>query len=118
MRRVIPIPFPQDPLVSDAAELGMAIRAARCASGMTLVDAAVTLGLSKQTLSDLEKAKGSVGVVTALRVARELGVAIFAVPAADRELVRRAIHGVRTRDDKSVEQALDRKASGKKAAAQ
>lgn len=114
MRRVIPIPFPQDPLVGDAAELGLAIRAARCASGMTLVDAAVTLGLSKQTLADLERAKGSVGVVTALRVARELGVAIFAVPAADRELVRRAIQSVRTGDDKSLEQAVDRKVSGKK----
>lgn len=58
---------------------------------MTLVDAALTLGVSKQTLTDLETAKASVGLATALRVAKELGVAVFAVPSPEREPVRRLI---------------------------
>lgn len=91
MRRVVPTPIPDDPLVADAHALGAAVRAARTASGMTLADAAMSVGISKQTLSDLETAKASVGLALALRVARELGVVVFAVPAAEREPVRKAI---------------------------
>lgn len=95
MRRVVPTPFPSDPLVNDATTFGAAIRAARTATGMTLADAAMTLGISKQTLSDLEKATASVGLSIALRVARDLGVAVFAARAADREPVRRMIINAR-----------------------
>jgi transcriptional regulator with XRE-family HTH domain len=91
MRRVVPTPFPCDPLLKDAVAFGEAIRAARTGAGMTLADAATTLGISKQTLSDLEKATGSVGLATALRAARELGVAIFGAPAAERLPVGRSI---------------------------
>lgn len=91
MRRVVPTPFPSDPLLKDAATFGASIRAARTAAGMTLADAAMTLGISKQTLSDLEKATASVGLSIALKVARDLGVAVFAAPAANREPVRRMI---------------------------
>ena len=94
MRRVCPTPFPTDPLVTDAGALGVAIRAARSNLGLTLSDAAISLGISKQTLSDLETGKGSVGLATVLRAARELGVSIFAVPAAEREPVRRAIQAL------------------------
>ena len=96
MRRVVPTKFPSDPLLKDAATFGAAIRAARTAAGMTLADAAMTLGISKQTLSDLEKATASVGLSIALKVARELGIAVFAAPAADREPVRRMILNTRT----------------------
>jgi DNA-binding XRE family transcriptional regulator len=58
---------------------------------MTLLDAALTMGVSKQTLADLETAKASVGLATALKVAKELGVAVFAVPSTEREPVRRQI---------------------------
>ena len=95
MRRVVPTHFPSDPLLKDAATFGAAIRAARTGAGMTLADAAMTLGISKQTLSDLEKATASVGLATALKVAHELGVAVFASPAGDREPVRRFIIGAR-----------------------
>lgn len=95
MRRVVPTPFPSDPLLKDAAAFGAAIRAARTGAGMTLADAAMTLGIAKQTLADLEKASASVGLAMALKVARELGVAVFATPAADREPVRRLIIGAR-----------------------
>lgn len=91
MRRVTPIPPPTDPLLLDAAAFGTAVRAARTAARLSMADAALTLGIPKQTLSDLETAHGSVGLPTALHVARELGVAVFGVPAAEREQLRRLI---------------------------
>lgn len=91
MKRVVPTPPPVDPLVADAVAFGAAVRAARTGSGMSLADAALLVGIGKQTLSDLETARTSVGLATALKVGRELGVAIFAVPAHDREWVRRLI---------------------------
>jgi len=56
-----------------------------------MVDAAAMIGVSKQTLSDLEKATGSVGLAIALRVARELGVGVFAVQPPQREAARQAM---------------------------
>jgi transcriptional regulator with XRE-family HTH domain len=91
MRRVVPKPFPSDPWVKDASTFGAAVRAARTAAGMKLADAALTLGIAKQTLSDLETSRASVGLATALEAARQLGVAIFAVPSNQREPVRRLI---------------------------
>jgi len=91
MKRVVPSPSPSDPLTSDPTSFGQAIRAARTAAGMTLVDAAATIGVSKQTLSDLEKGTGSVGLVIALRAARELGVGVFAVQPTQREAARQAL---------------------------
>jgi len=58
---------------------------------MTLVDAAAMMSVSKQTLSYLEKATGSVGLTIALRVARELGVGVFAVQPTQREAARQAL---------------------------
>jgi transcriptional regulator with XRE-family HTH domain len=58
---------------------------------MTMIDAAAMMGVSKQTLSDLEKATGSVGLAIALRVARELGVGVFAVQPTQREAARQAL---------------------------
>jgi transcriptional regulator with XRE-family HTH domain len=95
MKNVVATPFPADPWMKDAAGFGSAIRAARTGAGLSLTDAALALGLSKQTLSDLETAKASVGLASALKVAQQLGVAVFAVTADEREPVRRAIVGVR-----------------------
>ena len=41
MKRVKPLPPPADFLVPDTKALGAAIRAARCAAGMTLSEAAL-----------------------------------------------------------------------------
>lgn len=95
MKRVVPTPEPADPLIHDVAAFGAAVRAARTATGMTLADAALMLGIAKQTLSDLETARASVGLATALKVARELGVTVLAVPAREREWARRLIVGGR-----------------------
>lgn len=91
MKRVVPTPRPEDPLIADALAFGAAVRAARTGSGMSLADAALLVGIGKQTLSDLETARASVGLATALKVGRELGVAVFAVPARDRAWVSRLI---------------------------
>ncbi len=91
MKRVVPSPIPSDPLTQDPQSFGQAIRAARTAAGMTLVNAAAMMGVSKQTLSDLEKATGSVGLAIALHVARELGVGVFAVQPTQREAARQAL---------------------------
>lgn len=91
MKRVIPSAAPVDAWLQDPLSFGQSIRAARTAAGMTLVDAAAMMGVSKQTLSDLEKATGSVGLAIALRVARELGVGVFAVQPAQREAARQAL---------------------------
>ena len=69
-------------------QLGIAVRAARTQAGLTLADAALTLGVAKQTLSNLELGKPSVGLGLALEIATGLGVAIFMVPASAREQTR------------------------------
>ena len=99
MRKVVPTPPPQEALIADTAAFGAILRAARTGAGMTLADAAMAFGIAKQTLADLETAKSSVGLATALKVAAGLGVAVFAVPAADREPVRRLIVGARRSAD-------------------
>ncbi|WP_349742103.1 helix-turn-helix domain-containing protein [Roseateles cavernae] len=81
MRKVVAEPFP-DPLIRDAAAFGQAVRAARTAAGISLEAAAQALGISKATLGSLEGGTGTVALGTALRVARELGVAVFATPLA------------------------------------
>ena len=99
MKRVVPTPMPADPLMADPAVFGAMIRAARTGLGLTIADAALSLGVSKQTLSDLERAEASVGLATALNVARQLGVAVLAVSALEREPVRRHILSVRQAAD-------------------
>ncbi len=91
MKRVKPITPSPDLIVSDSKAFGASIRAARCAAQMTLADAALLLGVARQTLANLETAKSSVSLDTALRAAREFGVSILAVPGGQRESVRRAL---------------------------
>lgn len=65
--------------------LGAAIRAARKHAGLRLEDAALHLGLAKQTLQNLETGHAGVAVGTALHVAASLGVRVVLVepPHAD-----------------------------------
>lgn len=80
MRRVVPIPFPASPQVPDAAAFGLLIRAARTRRGWSLAEAAARLGVSKQTMFDLERARAAVGLPLALRAAHELGLTMLALP--------------------------------------
>jgi transcriptional regulator with XRE-family HTH domain len=81
MRKVVAEVFP-DPMIPDAAAFGQAVRAARTGARISLEAAAAALGISKATLGDLEGGRGTVALGTALRVARDLGVAVFAAPLA------------------------------------
>jgi len=89
-RRVVPTPFPT-PFVTTPTQFGQAVRAARTASGMTLADAALALGVAKQTLQSLERGTASVGLATALRIAHALGVAVLAVPGSQRSAIARRL---------------------------
>lgn len=89
MRRVVPTPFPQTPEVIEPADLGRAVRASRTQTGMTLEQAALALGVSKQTLQDLEKGNAGVSLGLALKIAQGLGVAVFAVPPKQVQRARR-----------------------------
>jgi len=86
-----PVHPPIDLFVSDSEAFGASIRAARRAANITLVEASLLLGVARQTLTNLETAKSSVSLETALRAAREFGVSILAVPGGRREGVSRAL---------------------------
>jgi transcriptional regulator with XRE-family HTH domain len=94
MRTVTPKPFPSDLELRTSKQLGVAVRSARTQAGLTLADAAMTLGVAKQTLSDLELGKPSVGLGLALEIAAGLGVALFMVPASAKEQTRMRLMNV------------------------
>lgn len=85
---------PVDLFVSDSKAFGASIRAARRAANITLVEASLLLGVARQTLTNLETAKSSVSLETALRAAREFGVCLLAVPGGHRERVTRALASI------------------------
>ncbi len=91
MKRVTKVPFPSDPLVSDAGILGKAIRASRTEQGLSIEEAALTIGVAKQTLSDIETGKPTVSLGLVLKVGGELGVSLFVAPARDRERIQTLI---------------------------
>jgi DNA-binding XRE family transcriptional regulator len=91
MRRVVATAFPDDPHLPDSEAFGRFVRAARTRSGMTLEDAALAVGVAKQTLQDAETGKPTVGLGLALKIAQALGVALFAVPAEEKERSRRRL---------------------------
>jgi DNA-binding XRE family transcriptional regulator len=95
MRTVVPTSPPADPVVADARALGAAIRAARTGARVTVLDAAAAIGVSRQTMVNIETGKGAVALPIVLRAAAELGVTLFAVSSADRDVVRRAILNTR-----------------------
>lgn len=93
MKTVRPTSPPADPVLSTPEALGQALRAARTQAGIRLEDAALQLGIAKQTLQNLETGSPGVGVGTALRVAHEYGVILLGVPASQR---KRAIDAIQS----------------------
>lgn len=81
--KIIPTPLPESPRVENAAEFGAFIRSLRTQHQLRIDDAAALCGVSVQLLSDLENGSRSVGLDKALRVARQLGVAVLAVPRSE-----------------------------------
>jgi transcriptional regulator with XRE-family HTH domain len=93
LKRVVPQVFPSNPTLRTAVDFGKALRAARTGAGLSLDVAALGLGISKKTLLKLEQGAPTVAIGTALHAAAQLGVALFMVPAAHKNLARRNISG-------------------------
>ena len=91
MRRVVAQPFPEQMLLEIPQHLAAGIRAARTQTGLTLAEAAVANGISTQTMQRLEKDPAAVGFGVLLRVARNLGVSLFAVPSASQSIAQKSL---------------------------
>jgi transcriptional regulator with XRE-family HTH domain len=91
MKTVKKVDFPTQLLMTSAKELGHAVRSARTTSGFTLASAAQALGISKQTLSDLELGTGTVTLGLAFHALNALGLSVFVTPAKEIMRVRRAL---------------------------
>ena len=91
MKRVVPTLFPNDPLLDSPVTLGAAIHSARTQAGIRLEDAAMTIGVSLQTLVDIEAGKPGVSIGKILQVANGLGVSLFVMPQRQREIARRRL---------------------------
>ncbi|MEQ8259032.1 MAG: helix-turn-helix domain-containing protein [Alcanivorax sp.] len=66
--------------VDSPEELGRRIHAARKAQGLTQVDLAEIAGVGPRFLSELERGKDTVRLGLALKIARLVGLDLFAVP--------------------------------------
>lgn len=94
MKRIVEVPFPSDPHIVDPGVLGQTIRAARTQAGLTIQEAAQSIGVAKQTLSDLEAGKATVTLGLVLKIAKDLGVSLFAIPADRAEELKRNMQPV------------------------
>lgn len=92
MKRVVKKPFPSDPEILTAAQLGVAIQAARTQSGLTQEQAALFCNMSKQTYVGIELGKEGTAIGSILEVARNMGVAIFVVPSKQRDKLKRQLN--------------------------
>ena len=99
MKRVVKKPFPSDPEVLTATQLGLAIQAARTQSGLTQEQAALFCNISKQTYVGIEQGKEGTAIGSILDVAQNMGVAIFAVPSIQRDRLKRQIHTITVTSD-------------------
>lgn len=84
----MPKPFPPDPHIGSLENLGQYLKAARTQAGLRLEDAALALGVSVQTLVDIEAGRPGVTLGKLMTVAKGLGVDLFALPRGRRELAR------------------------------
>ncbi len=91
MRRVTSRPYPVEAVLQHPANLSVFIRAARTQSGMTLEEAALMVGVSKQTMQKIETSSATVGFGIVLRVAQQLGVCLIAAPAEQQDALRRSL---------------------------
>ena len=72
--------LPRQYNVDGPEELGRRIRAARKAQGLTQVDLAEIAGVGPRFLSELERGKDTVRLGLALKIARLVGLDLYAVP--------------------------------------
>ena len=91
MKNTSPTKILLEPVISEPGQLGAIIRSARKASGLTIVEAAASIGIAKQTLANIERGRNSVGIQTVLKVATDLGVSIIAIQKNESAFIRRTI---------------------------
>jgi DNA-binding XRE family transcriptional regulator len=94
MKQVKPTPYPANPVLLDAKILGNAVRAARTEAGMTLADAALSIGVAKQTLSNLETGKPGVGLGLTLKIVQALGLGLVVLQRHQQERVCQTLAGL------------------------
>ena len=94
MKRIVKTPFPQDPLLFDPAHLGAAVRAARTEQGLTIETAALLIGVAKQTLSDIELGRPTVGIGIVMKVLKEMGITLSIVQSRNSEPIREHLRSV------------------------
>ena len=85
MKTLKPTARPEHPAVADPKALGKFVRAARTAAGLTIEQAADLIGIHKDTLSNLENGKGTVGISIVFRVMNELGLAMLVAQKPEAE---------------------------------
>ncbi len=83
-RTITRMPLPDKPTIETVADFGAFIRSMRTQLGLRIDDAAALCGVSVSLLSALENGKPrSVGLDKALKVARQMGLAILVVPRSE-----------------------------------
>lgn len=83
-RKITALPLPPNPTIDSVADFGAFVRALRTRLGLRIDDAAALCGVSVALLSALENGKPrGVGLDKALNIARQLGLALVAVPRAE-----------------------------------
>jgi transcriptional regulator with XRE-family HTH domain len=92
MKQVKPTPFPANPVLSDPGVLGHAVRAARTEAGMTLAEAAMSIGVAKQTLSNLENGQAGVSLGLVLKITEALGLSLAVFARHQQDKVSQTIH--------------------------
>ncbi len=80
MKQVKATAAPTDPNLIDTHVLGAAVRAARTSAGMTLADAALSIGVAKQTLANLEAGAPGVSLGLVLKITQALGLGLVVIP--------------------------------------
>lgn len=94
MKQVKPTPHPANPVLLDTKVLGSAVRAARTGAGMTLAEAALSIGVAKQTLSNLEAGKPGVSLGLTLKIVQALGLGLVVLQRHQQERVCQTIAGL------------------------
>lgn len=87
MKQVKPTPWPDNPVLADTSVLASAVRAARTGAGMTLEEAAMVIGVAKQTLSNLEAGKPGVSLGLTLKILQALGLGLVVLQKYQQERV-------------------------------
>lgn len=82
-RKIAPQPLPESPVIETLKEFGAHVRSMRTQMQIRIDDAAALCGVSVQLLSDLENGRRSVGLDKALKVARQLGLSLVAIPRSN-----------------------------------